>query len=39
MLTADTRAVDGKWRYLVVGREDGAVAEVERQLEQILGIG
>ncbi|MFD8322304.1 preATP grasp domain-containing protein [Kitasatospora purpeofusca] len=39
VLTADTRAVDGKWRYLVVGRDDGSVAEVERQLEQILGIG
>jgi hypothetical protein len=39
LLTADTRAVDGKWRYLVVGRDAQSVAEVERQAEIILGIG
>ncbi|MEU9580379.1 hypothetical protein [Streptomyces chilikensis] len=39
VLTADTVAVDGKWRYLVVGKDDASVAEVERHVEQILGIG
>lgn len=38
LLTADTRAVDGKWRYLVVGDAAEPVAEAERQVEQILGI-
>ncbi|MFJ5726878.1 preATP grasp domain-containing protein [Streptomyces paradoxus] len=39
LLTADTREVDGKWRYLVVGRDARSVAEAEQQVEQILGIG
>lgn len=38
VLTADTVAVDGKWRYLVVGDDDESIAEGERNLEQILGI-
>lgn len=39
LLTADTQAVDGKWRYLVVGRDPQSVAEAERHVELILGIG
>lgn len=39
VLTADTVAADGKWRYLVVGADDDSIAEVERGLERILGIG
>lgn len=38
VLTADTLAVDGKWRYLVVGGDAETVAEVERHVEQILGL-
>ncbi|SDG02192.1 Glutathione synthase/RimK-type ligase, ATP-grasp superfamily [Sinosporangium album] len=39
VLTADTLDVDGKWRYLVVGCDDDAVADAESRLERILGIG
>ncbi|MGK5544769.1 hypothetical protein ACSNOH_08560 [Streptomyces sp. URMC 127] len=38
VLTTDTRAVDGKWRYLVAGRDAGVVAEAERTVEEALGI-
>ncbi|MCF3102077.1 hypothetical protein IPZ58_10820 [Streptomyces roseoverticillatus] len=38
VLTTDTHDVDGKWRYLVAGRDAGAVAEAERVVEEALGI-
>jgi Pre ATP-grasp domain/PGM1 C-terminal domain len=39
VLTTDTHDVDGKWRYLVVGPDAGSVAEAERAVEDVLGIG
>lgn len=38
VLTADTFAMDGKWRYLVAGRSLDAVAEIETTTQKILGI-
>ncbi|MDG6106945.1 hypothetical protein Daura_28170 [Dactylosporangium aurantiacum] len=38
LLTVDTLAVDGKWRYFVVGGSDTAVAEAERILADVLGL-
>ena len=38
VLTAETFGIDGKWRYLVVGRSSDAVAEVECDTQKILGI-
>ena len=38
VLTADTLAIDGKRRYLVVGRDAAAVAAVEEQVTRELGI-
>jgi len=38
VLTADTFSMDGKWRYLVVGRSADAVAELEKATQKILGI-
>jgi hypothetical protein len=39
VLTTDTHDVDGKWRYLVVGPDADSVAEAERAVEDVLGIG
>ncbi|MEU7165467.1 hypothetical protein AB0A70_12600 [Streptomyces morookaense] len=39
VLTADTRETDGKWRYLVVGRDAASVAAAERETEALLGLG
>ncbi|WP_414170000.1 hypothetical protein ACMATS_33200 [Streptoverticillium reticulum] len=38
VLTADTRETDGKWRYLVVGRDAESVAAAERETEALLGL-
>ncbi|HZN75146.1 MAG TPA: hypothetical protein VFC00_26235 [Micromonosporaceae bacterium] len=38
LLTADTLAVDGKWRYMVVGRSSADVADAERVLADVLGL-
>lgn len=38
VLTADTLAVDGKWRYLVFGDSSNDVAEAESLLCGVLGI-
>jgi Pre ATP-grasp domain/PGM1 C-terminal domain len=39
VLTADTFAIDGKWRYLVVGQSATAVAAIEQSVKAVLGIG
>ncbi|TAM54243.1 MAG: hypothetical protein EPN57_06365 [Paraburkholderia sp.] len=38
VLTADTFDIEGKWRYVVVGRSADVVAEFERATQKILGI-
>lgn len=38
VLTADTREVDGLWRYLVVGQTEQAVADVEDAAARILRL-
>jgi hypothetical protein len=38
LLTVDTLAVDGKWRYVVVGGSGTAVAEAEQILTDVLGL-
>jgi hypothetical protein len=36
VLTADTVALDGKWRYLAIGRSEDEVEQVETALERLL---
>ncbi|MCX4539393.1 peptide ligase PGM1-related protein [Streptomyces sp. NBC_01565] len=38
VLPTDTRDIDGKWRYLVVGKDADSVAEAERTVERILEL-
>jgi hypothetical protein len=38
ILLADTLDVDGKWRYLVVGRTADAAAAVENELVDLLRL-
>lgn len=38
VLTTDTRAIDGKWRYLVAGSDADSVAEAEETVERVLEV-
>ncbi len=38
LLTADTLAIDGKWRYFVIGRNPAAIADAERVLVDLLRL-
>jgi hypothetical protein len=38
ILTADTRALDRKWRFLIIGREHEEVSRIEKQLVDVLGL-
>ncbi|MFY1584684.1 peptide ligase PGM1-related protein [Micromonospora sp. WMMD734] len=39
VLTADTRALDRKWRFLIVGADHDHVGRIEKQLNNILELG
>jgi len=38
VLVTDSCDLDGKWRYLVAGRDPDLVADAERAVEELLGI-
>ncbi|MER6199282.1 hypothetical protein ABT234_18185 [Streptomyces sp. NPDC001586] len=38
VLTTDTRDIDGKWRYLVVGNDADSVADAEKTMERVLEV-
>jgi hypothetical protein len=38
VLTVDTCDLDGRWRYLVVGRDPEVVTEAERAVEELLEV-
>ncbi|WP_162907218.1 peptide ligase PGM1-related protein [Allorhizocola rhizosphaerae] len=38
VLTADTRAVDRRWRFLILGHDHAQVSELEKRLADVLGL-
>jgi hypothetical protein len=38
LLTADTLAIDGRWRYLIISQSSQGVRELETRLESLLGL-
>lgn len=38
ILTADTRSVDGKWRFLIIARNHDEIETIEKQVSELLGL-